>query len=62
MALAVMAGAIGLLLLGIYWPWLANALGFAPLGGAQLGMAAGLGSLSLGAVLGLRHVLSTAFD
>ena len=62
MALAVMAGAVSLLLLGIYWPWLANALGFAPLGGVQLGMAAGLGCLSLGAVLGLRHVLSTAFD
>ena len=54
MALAVMAGAVGLLLLGIYTPWLSNALGFTPLGWGQLGAAAGLGVASLVAVLGLR--------
>lgn len=56
-AVAVMAGAMGLLLLGIYQPWLAKALGFTALSGVQLGTAAGLGCLSLGAVLGLRGCL-----
>lgn len=56
-AVAVMAGAVGLLLLGIYTPWLSNALGFTALSGVQLGTAAGLGCLSLLAVLGLRGCL-----
>jgi Ca2+-transporting ATPase len=54
-ALWVMAGAMGLVLLGVYVPWLATPLNLAPLEALQLMVALGLGFASvLGAWLCLR--------
>jgi P-type Ca2+ transporter type 2C len=46
-ALWVMAGAMGLVLLGVYVPWLATPMNLAPLGGLQLMTALGLGVASI---------------
>jgi P-type Ca2+ transporter type 2C len=46
-ALWVMAGAMGLVLLGVYVPWLATPLNLAPLGGMQVMVALGLGVASI---------------
>ncbi len=54
-ALWVMAGAMGLVLLGVYIPWLAAPLNLAPLGVMQVMIALGLGVVSIvGAWLCLR--------
>jgi Ca2+-transporting ATPase len=59
-ALGVMAGAVVLLLVGIYTPGLSSALGFAPLPLMPLGKATLLGVASLSAVMALRFAFSWA--
>ena len=59
-ALGVMAGAVVLLLVGIYTPGLSSALGFAPLPLMPLGKATLLGVASLSAVMALRSAFSWA--
>ena len=59
-ALGVMAGAVVLLLVGIYTPGLSSALGFTSLPLMPLGKATLLGVVSLGAVMALRFAFSWA--